>query len=135
MNLLLEIITPEKVIYKDEVSEIIAPTVNGEIAILPNHIDLLTQIRPGELVIKKGASQQSLAITGGFLEIQKNKVSILAEYAVKAQDIEVAKAMEAKKRAEKMLSEKATDKELKIAEGEMIKAILQLKISAKHKRR
>jgi F-type H+-transporting ATPase subunit epsilon len=135
MNLLLEIITPEKVIYKDEVSEIVAPTINGEIAILPNHVDLLTQIRPGELIIKKGTNQQSLAITGGFLEIQKNKVSILAEYAVKAQDIEVAKAMEAKKRAERMLSEKSTDRELRIAEGEMIKAILQLKIATKHKRR
>ncbi len=57
MNLLFEIITPEKVIYKDEVSEIIVPTVNGEIAILPNHINLLTQINPGELIIKKGTNQ------------------------------------------------------------------------------
>jgi F-type H+-transporting ATPase subunit epsilon len=135
MNLLLEIITPEKVVYKDEVDEIIAPTVNGEIAILPNHVSLLTQVSPGELIIKKGPAQHYLAITGGFLEVSKNKVTILAEYAIKAQDIEVARATEAKKRAEKVMSEKSTDSELRVAQAEMIKAILELKVAIKHKNR
>jgi len=135
MNLLLEIITPEKVIFKDEVQEVVVPTSEGEIAILPNHINLLTQVSPGELIIKKGSTQHSLAITGGFLEVNQNTVSIVAEYAVKAQDIEVARAMEAKKRAEKLMNEKTTDNELKIAEAEMLKAILELKIATKHKRR
>ncbi len=135
MNLLLEIITPEKVVYKDEVAEVVVPTVNGEIAILPNHINLLTQVNPGELIIKKGTSQQYLAITGGFLEVNNNKISILADYAIKAQDIETARAQEAKKRAEKIMSEKTTDNELRIAQAEMIKAILELKVANKHKRR
>ncbi|MDZ4227975.1 MAG: ATP synthase F1 subunit epsilon, partial [Candidatus Levybacteria bacterium] len=89
MNFLLEIITPEKVIYRDEVNEISVPTLNGAIGILPNHINLLTQINPGEMMIKKGDKLQYLAITGGFLEVQSNKVSIIAEYAIKAQDIEI----------------------------------------------
>lgn len=135
MNLLLEIITPEKVIYKDEVAEVVVPTINGEIAILPNHMNLLTKLNPGELIVKKGTNQQYLAITGGFLEVLNNKVSILAEYAVKAQDIEVARAMEAKKRAEKVMSEKSTNNELRIAQAEMIKAILELRVATKHKRR
>ena len=135
MNLLLEIITPEKVIYKDEVDEVVVPTVNGEIAILPNHISLLTQVNPGEMIVKKGTNQQYLAITGGFLEVQSNKISILAEHAIKAQDIEVARAMEAKKRAEKVMSEKSTDNELRVAQAEMIKAILELKVATRHKRR
>ncbi|KKQ27935.1 MAG: ATP synthase epsilon chain [Candidatus Levybacteria bacterium GW2011_GWA2_37_36] len=135
MNLLLEIITPEKVIYKDEVDEVVVPTVNGEIAILPNHISLLTQVNPGEMIVKKGTNQQYLAITGGFLEVQSNKISILAEHAIKAQDIEVARAMEAKKRAEKVMSEKSTDNELRLAQAEMIKAILELKVATRHKRR
>ena len=135
MNLLLEIITPEKVIFKDEIDEIIVPTENGEIAILPNHINLLTQVNPGELIIKKGTGQQYLAITGGFLEVNSNKISIIAEYAVRSQDIEVARAMEAKKRAEKVLSEKSTDNELRVAQAEMIKAILELKVATRHKRR
>ena len=135
MNLLLEIITPGKVVYKDEVNEVILPTVNGEIAILPNHINLLTQVNPGELIIKKGVTAQYLAITGGFLEVSDNKISILADYAVKAQDIEVARAIEAKKRAEKAMQEKASDNDLRIAQGEMIKAILELKVATRHKRR
>lgn len=134
-NLTLEIITPEKVVYKDEVNEVIAPTVNGEIAILPNHINLLTQINPGELIVKKGSINQFLAITGGFLEVNNNKISIVANYAVKAQDIEIAQAQEAKKAAEKVMSEKATDNEMKIAQGELIKAILELKVATRHKRR
>lgn len=135
MNLLLEIITPEKSVYKDEVNEVVVPTVEGEIAILPNHVNLLTQVNPGELIIKKGSSNQSLAITGGFLEVADNKVSVLADYAVKAQDIEVARAQEAKKRAEKLMSEKISDNDLRVAQGELIKAILELKVATKHKRR
>ena len=135
MNLLLEIITPEKVVYKDEVQEVIAPTVDGEIAILPNHINLLTQINPGELIVRKGSINHSIAITGGFLEVSNNKVSIVANYAIKAQDIEVARAQEAKKRAEKIMNEKTTDNELRMAQAEMIKAILELKVATKHKRR
>ena len=135
MNLTLEIITPEKVVYKDEVDEVVAPTTNGEIAILPNHIDLLTQVSPGELIVKKGSNQQYLAITGGFLEVFDNKISILADYAIKAQDIEVARAQEAKRRAEKLMEEKTSDNDLRIAQGEMIKAILELKVATKHKRR
>jgi F-type H+-transporting ATPase subunit epsilon len=135
MNLLLEIITPEKVIYKDEAQEIVVPTAEGEITILPNHVNLLTQVRPGELIVKKGSSRHVLAITGGFLEISNNKISILAEYAIKAQDIEVGRAMEAKKRAEKIMSEKSTDNEIKVAQAEMLKAILELKVATKHKRR
>lgn len=135
MNLPLEIITTEKVVYKDDVDEIIVPTVNGEIAILPNHINLLTQITPGELIIKKGTSIQLLAITGGFLEVNNNKISILADYAIKAQDIQLARASEAKKRAEKVMNEKTTDNEQRIAQAELVKAILELKIATKHKRR
>jgi F-type H+-transporting ATPase subunit epsilon len=135
MNFLLEIITPEKVVYSDEVSEIVVQTVNGEIAILPHHVNLLTQISPGEMIVKKANSLQHLAVTGGFLEVMDNKVSILAEYAIKAQDIEVEKAMEAKKRAEKVMKEKSTDNEVKIAQAEIMKAILELKVATRHKKR
>ncbi len=135
MNLILEIITPENVVYKDEVNEVVVPTIDGEIAILPNHVNLLTQINPGELIVKKGSSNQSLAIMGGFLEINNNKISILADYAIKAENIQIAQAQEAKKRAEKLMSEKVSDNDLRVAQGELIKAILELKIATKHRRR
>lgn len=135
MSFLLEIITPEKVIYKDEVDEVIVPTVNGEIAVLPHHVNLLSQVIPGELIIKKGEKTESIAITGGFLDVNKNGINILADYAIKAGDIEVAKAKEAQERAERLMREKATEKDFKIAEAELRKAILELRVATKYKKR
>lgn len=135
MSLLLEIITPEKVIYKDEVDEVIIPTVNGEIAVLPHHVNLLSQIIPGELIIKKGEKTESIAITGGFLDVNKNGINILADYAIKAGDIEVAKVKEAQERAERLMKEKATEKDFKVAEAELRKAILELRVATKYKKR
>lgn len=135
MSLLLEIITPEKVVVKEEIDEAIVPTVNGEIAILPHHVGLLTQVVPGELIIKKNNKYQSIAITEGFLEVNNNYISILANYAINAENINVAKAEQAKKRAENLMKEKASDKDFRIAEGELRKAILELKVAYKHRRR
>lgn len=135
MNIHLEVITPEKVIYESEADEIIAPTVNGQIGILPNHIGLLTKIVPGELIIRKGNNQYLLAITGGFLEVNNNNVSILADYAIKAEDVEIARAQEAQKKAEKLMLEKATEKDFKVAQAELVKAVLELRVANKIKKR
>lgn len=135
MNLLLEIITPQKTIFKDEVSEVVIPTVNGEIAILPNHVNLISQVSSGEVIVKKNSVTTSIAIAGGFLEINDNKISVLADYAVRTEDIEVTQAQEAKKRAEKAIQEKSSDKDFKIAQGELLKAILELRIATKHRKR
>lgn len=133
MNLLLEIITPEKVVLKDEVDEVIVPTITGEIAILPNHAQLLTRINPGELIIRKNGKDQSFAILGGFLEIINNHISVLADYAVRAEDIEIAKVQEAQERARQKMKQKATEKEFRVAEAELRKSLLQLKVARKHK--
>lgn len=135
MSLILEIITPEKIVFKDQIDEAIVPTVNGEIAILPHHIGLLTQIIHGGLIIKKNNKDQSVAITEGFLEVSNNHISILANYAISAENINIAKAEEAKKRAEKLMKEKSSDKDFRIAEGELRKAILELKVAYRHRRR
>ena len=135
MSLLLEKITPEKIVFRDEIDEAIAPTVNGEITILPHHIGLITQVVPGELIIKKNNKNQSIAVTEGFLEVSDNRISILANYAINAENINVAKAEEAKKRAEHLMQEKTTDRDFRIAEGELRKAILELKIANKHRKR
>jgi len=135
MNLLLEIITPEKIVYKNEIDELIVPTVNGQIAILPNHVGLFAKIIPGELIIRKKNSQEALAVTGGFLEVAKNHISILADYAIRAEDIEVAKAMEAQKRAEKLMVEKTSDRDFRMAQADLIRAITELKVATKYKRK
>lgn len=136
MKLSLEVITPQKVVLKDEADEIIAPTTTGQIAILPNHIGLLTKIEPGELIIKKGNTREFFAITGGVLEVSQNKVTVLADYAVRSEEIEIAKAIEAQKRAEQLMKqakEKESERDFAIAETELRRAILELKVA--HKRR
>lgn len=134
--MIFEIITPQKIVFQEEVDEITAPTATGEITILPIHVGLLTKIVPGELTIKKGAHTRFFAVTGGFLEVEKDKITILADYAVRSEEIEVAKAIEAQKRAEHLMKEakeKASEKDFALAEGELRRAILELKVA--HRRR
>src|ERR1700722_9470254 len=99
----LDIITPEKNIFQGEVDEIYIKTADGPLGIFPHHINLFSKVIPGELKLKVSGHDEFLALTGGFLEISNNKVTILADYAVPAEEIQVEKALEAKKRAEELL--------------------------------
>ena len=134
MNLQLEIVTPDKVVLKDTVDEVVVPTISGEITILPNHTPLLTRMKEGELIIKKSQKVLYFAVLGGFLEVQNNNVNILADYAVRAEDIEVAKAKEAEERAKNAMKQKANLRDFAMAEGELRKAILELKVARRHRR-
>lgn len=133
MKLALDIITPLKVVLSEEVDEVTIPTIEGEISILPNHVNLLTRIAPGEMVIRKAGHADLFAITGGFLEILNNHVNVLADYAVHADDIEIAKVEEAKERAQKAMKEKTTEEDFRMANAELAKSILQLKVARKRK--
>src|SRR3989344_925066 len=112
MKLSLTILTPQSQIFSGEADEVIAPTAGGEIGILPNHISLFTQILPGELRVKNGGKTDFFAIMGGYLEVTNNQVSVLGDYAIRAEDIEVAKAEQAKIRAEKARQEKVSLEDL-----------------------
>ncbi len=133
MKLILEIITPTKVILKEEVDELTIPTTTGEISILPNHVNLLTKIVPGEMIIRNNNKIEHFAITGGFLEIANNHVNILADYAVKADDIEVAKAQAAQEKAKQAMKNRENQKDFVVAEAELRKAILELKVARRSK--
>jgi F-type H+-transporting ATPase subunit epsilon len=133
MKLALDIITPTKIVLSEEVDEVTIPTVDGEISILPNHVNLLTKIAAGEMIIRKGAKNDLFAITGGFLEILNSHVNVLADYAIHADDIEVAKVQEAKERAQKAMKEKITEEDFRVANAELAKALLQLKVAHKRK--
>ncbi len=128
----LEIITPEKIIYKGDVDEIIVNTADGEIAVLPHHVNLFSKVMPGEVTLKVGGKNQYLAITGGFLEVSKNKVTMLADYAIHAEEIDVEKALEAQKRAEELLKKKKeglSEQDFAVAQGELGRAILELHVA------
>jgi F-type H+-transporting ATPase subunit epsilon len=133
MKLALEIITPTKVVLSEEVDEVTIPTTDGEISILPNHVNLLTKIAAGEMVIRKGNKSDLFAITGGFLEILNSHVNVLADYAIHADDIEVAKVEEAKERAQKAMKEKLTEEDFRVVNAELAKALLQIKVAHKRK--
>ncbi|HWY80272.1 MAG TPA: ATP synthase F1 subunit epsilon [Candidatus Sulfotelmatobacter sp.] len=134
----LEIVTPEKIIYQGDVDELYINTSGGEIGILPHHVNLFTQIEPGELRLKISEKEQFMAVTGGFLEVSNNKITILADYAVHAEEIEVEKAMEARKRAEEILKKKEsqiTEQEFAAAEAAFKQAIAELKVVNRRRNR
>lgn len=137
MKFVFEIITPEKTVLKDEVDEVIIPTTTGQIAILPNHASLFTQVEQGEIIVKKNNKEQYLAVTGGFLEVNKNIAVLLADYAVRSEEIEVSKALEAQKRAEKTIKEaqeKVSKKDFALAESEFRRSILELRVANKRRK-
>ncbi len=110
MPLTLEIVTPEARVYSDTIDTVVIPTVEGEVGILPGHIPLLTQVEHGELRVTKGTETQWLAVSGGFAQVDGDKVSVLAEHAISEDKIDEGAVEAALKRAEQELKEaKHTD--------------------------
>jgi F-type H+-transporting ATPase subunit epsilon len=105
MPLTLEIVTPEARVYSDTIDTVVIPTVEGEVGILPGHIPLLTQVQSGELRVTKGGETLFLAVSGGFAEVQADRVSVLAERAITEEKIDEKAVEEAIKRAEKDLAD------------------------------
>lgn len=110
-KLKFEIITPERVVLKDEVDQITLPTAEGEITVLPNHIPLIGVLRPGEIVAKKDREEIAMSCSGGFIEVTGDKVLILADTAEKAEELVEAEILKAKERAQKIIEEKQVDAE------------------------
>ncbi|MBU2534998.1 MAG: F0F1 ATP synthase subunit epsilon [Chloroflexota bacterium] len=104
-GILLDIVTAERMVYSDNVDMVIAPGFEGQLGILPHHTPLMTTLLPGELRVKKGDEEVSLAISGGFLEVRPDRVVVLADAAERAEEIDVERAEEARKRARDRLSQ------------------------------
>jgi F-type H+-transporting ATPase subunit epsilon len=129
----LEIITAERVVLSDEVDQINAPTKDGRIGVLPRHMPLLTILEAGELDIIKNGEVTPFAVSGGFMEVLPNRVTILADSADRADEIDEARAEQARARAEALLTEHASEREIAIAEAELRKALVQLKVAGLQK--
>ena len=102
----LDVVTAEQMVYSEEVDMVIVPGVEGHVGILRQHTPLMTTLQAGELRIKKGGEEVSLAISGGFLEVRPDRVVILADAAERAEEIDVARAEAAKRRAQERLVER-----------------------------
>ena len=120
MKFKLDIVTPERLVYSEDVDVVTVPTIEGEIGILANHTPIVSVIASGELKIKKDGEVNYIAISGGFVQFIKNKATILADAAERADEIDIERAEKARERAKKLLSEKQVDK---IAQADAIAAL------------
>jgi F-type H+-transporting ATPase subunit epsilon len=103
MSLLLEIVTPERLAYSDQVDAVVLPGSEGELGVLPHHAPLVSMLGVGELRIRKGGVEESFAIVGGFLQVRPDKVVVMAETADMASEIDLERAQEARREAERAL--------------------------------
>lgn len=129
----LKIVTPEKLIFDEEVSQVNVPTELGILGILPNHSALMAKLVPGELTIKKGSKDESLAVGGGFMQITANTLTIATDLATYATDIDEKAVEEAKKRAEQALEQKLSDEEMAETMAILEKSLAQLNVKRRHR--
>jgi F-type H+-transporting ATPase subunit epsilon len=135
-SLKLDIVTAERIVYSEEVDAVIAPGVEGQLGILPHHAPLMTILQAGELVVRRGNQEDSMAISGGFLEVRPDRVIVLADSAERAEEIDVARAEAARKRAEERLRDRqAEGLDETRAEAALRRAIARISVAEKVKRR
>ncbi len=127
----LEIVTAERMIFSGDVSEIVAWGTEGQMGILPHHVPLMTILRPGDLLIKKGEEEQYMAISGGFLEVGLDKVVILADACERAGEIDIERAEAARRQAEKTLKSSPSKTATAAAEIALRRSLVRLKVARK----
>jgi len=124
----VDVVSAEESIYSGDAEFVVLPGVMGELGIYPKHTPLITQIRPGQVRIRVPGQQDEtiIFVQGGFLEVQPNVVTVLADTAIRAHDLDEAKAIAAKQAAEETLMNKTSKEEIAKAEGELAGAMAQL---------
>ena len=132
-TLKLEIVTPESKVYSEDVDMVTLPGVEGEMGIFPMHVPLMTQLSAGEVSVLKGGQEFFLAVGDGFVEVTGERVSILTDMAIKAENIDESRAEEARKRAEARLAEKLDDSEVASVNAALAHSLAQLKVKRRHR--
>lgn len=129
-----KIVTPERTVFESEINQVTLPTQEGEITVLPNHIPLISVLVPGELLIKKENDEIAMAVSGGMIEVQKNEITILADTAERAEEIDLARAEEARKKAEQLKDEKIRMDETEFAAVAALleRNLARIKVARKH---
>ena len=127
-TLKLEIVTPDALTYSEEVEMVTLPAAEGEMGIYPNHVPLMTQVVAGEIIARKNGRDQYLAIGEGFVEITGQRVAVMTDMAMRAENIDEAKAEEARRRAEARLAEKLGDEESVMVKAALAHSLAQLKV-------
>jgi F-type H+-transporting ATPase subunit epsilon len=130
MPILLEIVTPERLAFSDTVDAVVLPGADGEMGVLPHHAPLLATLGVGELRIRKGATEEAFAIVGGFVQVRPDKVVVMAETADMASEIDLEKAQEARREAERALESGFHEgADLSVARAALQQALLRIRIA------
>jgi len=135
MTMHIDIVSAEEEIYSGTCEMIFAPLETGEVGVLPRHAPLLARMRPGEVRVRKGNDEQFFVVSGGLLEVQPHVVTVLADTAIRAKDLDEAQALDAKKRAEEALLSKESDMDYARAQAELMEAVAQLRTIEKLRKR
>ncbi|MBI3813928.1 MAG: F0F1 ATP synthase subunit epsilon [Nitrospinae bacterium] len=131
-KILLEIVTPERLLIKENVDEVTAPGIEGEFGVLPGHTAFLTTLKIGEISYKKGSEAKYIAVSWGYAEVGPSKVTILAETAEIAEEIDIKRAEEERARALAALSKKdAEEKDFKLKEASIEKAVVRMQVAGR----
>ncbi len=135
MPLQLEVVSPERRAFTDEVDMVIVPGIDGQLGILPHHTPLISALGVGELRIKKGGTEQSLLISGGFVEVRPDKVIVMADLAEHSDEIDEAKAVEARKRAESELEQTRDPVDVARVRASLQTALIRERIATRRRSR
>lgn len=131
----LEIVTAEGTVFADDVNEVVAWGIEGQLGILPHHAPLMTMLQPGDLLIRKDNEEHYLAISGGFLEVRPDKVIILADACERAEEIDMERAEAARRRADEILKTRPPDVDTAAAEAALRRSLARLKAAEKRRRK
>lgn len=129
----LEIVTPDEIAYSEDVDMVTLPGVEGQIGIFPLHAPLLTQMVPGEMIVKKAGQDHFLAVGEGLIEITGDHVAVLTDLAVASEKIDEAKVEEARQRAEARLREKLSDEQVASVNASLARSVAQLRVKRRHR--
>jgi F-type H+-transporting ATPase subunit epsilon len=130
----LEIVTPEALIYSEDVDMITLPTIEGQMGILPHHIRLMTQLVPGEMTIRKRGGVEYIAVGEGLIEVTSSSVSVITNMAIASDKIDEAAVEEARQRAAARLREKLSSEEVASVNASLARSLTQLRVKRRHPR-
>lgn len=134
LSIKFKIVTPEKTVFEDVVSQVTLPTTGGQVTILPNHRSYISSLNPGEIMLKKGQEETLLSVSGGFIEFNQNNLVVLADTAERAEEIDLKRAEEARKKAEELKEQKITmdEEEYAAVASAIQKETARIRVARKH---
>ena len=133
-TLKLEIVTPTATVYSEDVELVTLPGVDGQMGVYPQHVRLMTELVPGEMIVHKGGRDEFLAVGEGLVEVTNDRAAILTDMAVAADNIDEAKAEEARQRAAARLREKLSSQEVASVNAALARSVAQLYVKRRHPR-